>query len=405
VSDEVLIQFEQVSKCYERPRTLGDSLGRSGAVRPPKEDAFWALRNVSFRVPRGETLGIIGPNGAGKSTLLKLIAGITAPTTGQITAHGRVGTLIELGAGFHQDLTGRENVFLNGTLLGLRRREVKERFDDIVHFSGLENSLDVPVKYYSSGMYARLGFAIAAHIQADVLLTDEILAVGDVAFQRQCLKAFEKLQVGTAIVFVSHDLSAIKRVCSRVLWLAEGTIRLAGSPENVVSAYLESVQEAREADLGSGRLFSREMRGRRWGSGELQIEDMLVCNGMGRPQSVFQTFDDLVIRIIYRVKGPIRDAGFGVRISTPDDIVVHGTNTFIQESQIEVHDGGGMVELRYPRMPLLGGTYWLTVGATSGNDWSTPYDLHEHARSFEVLAVRPEGGLAFLAHRWGKQDV
>ena len=409
MKSDMLVQFENVSKCYtRRPRTVRDSVLRlfTGRGRRPAEEEreFWAVRDVTFGVQRGETLGIIGPNGAGKSTILKLIAGITAPTSGRVTVEGRVGTLIELGAGFHQDLTGRENIYLNGTLLGLQRREIEERFSRIAAFSGLEEFLDVPVKYYSSGMYAKLGFAIAAHVKADVLLTDEILAVGDVAFQRQCLKTFEALQASTTIVFVSHDLAAIKKVCSRALWLKEGTVRLAGPPEKVIEAYLESMQQEREESLRTGRPLRQESGVRRWGSGEIEIEEVATCDGQGRPQSVFKTFDNLVIRVRYRVNGPFRDPGFGVKICTQEDVFIHGTNTFIQGVAIEIREGAGIVELRYPRLPLLAGTYWLTVGATSGNDWSTPYDVQERAQKFEVLTAQPDGGLACLDHRW-RHDV
>jgi len=407
---DVLVQFEHVSKCYvRRRRTVHDSLrrlfGRRDAARGQDPEApendLWAVRGVTFGVRRGETLGIIGPNGAGKSTILKLIAGITAPTSGHVAVQGRVGTLIELGAGFHQDLTGRENIYLNGAILGLRRREIEARFDEIVAFSGLADFLDVPVKYYSSGMYAKLGFAIAAHVTADVLLTDEILAVGDVAFQRQCFRTFEKLQAATAIVFVSHDLAAIKKVCSRVLWIKDGAVQLAGPPDKVIEAYLESMQQEREESLRSGRPGRPEAGARRWGSGEVEIEGITTCDGDGRPRSVFKTFDDLVVHIRYRINRPVRDPGFGLKICTPDDVFLHGTNTFIQGASVAVGGGGGTVQLRYPRLPLLAGTYWLTVGATSGNDWSAPYDLWERAQKFEVLTARPDGGAVCLEHRWG----
>ena len=409
MSAEVLVQFQSVSKCYARhPQTFRSSLERlfrrgtrrSSDGLQSSDDAFWALRDATFSVNRGETLGIIGPNGAGKSTILKLIAGITAPTAGEVSVQGRVGTLIELGAGFHQDFTGRENIYLNATLLGLRRREIDERFDEIVGFSGLQEFLDVPVKYYSSGMYAKLGFAIAAHIEADVLLTDEILAVGDVAFQRQCLKAFERLQQTATIVFVSHDLAAIKRVCSRVLWVKSGNICLAGPADKVIEGYLESMQQEREDSVRANRPLRQESGVRRWGSGEIEIEEVVTCDGAGRPRAVFKTFDDLVIRIHYRVNGPFRDPGFGVKICTADDVFVHGTNTFIQAVPMELNAGAGTVEVRYPRIPLLAGTYWLTVGSAAGNDWSTPYDVQERAQKFEVLTAQPDGGITSLPHQW-----
>jgi len=406
MTDEVLIQFDKVSKSYaRRPRTLRDSLqrwlvheaSRRSATAPGALD-FLALQEVTFAVHRGETLGIIGPNGAGKSTILKLIAGITAPSTGRVSVRGRVGTLIELGAGFHQDLTGRENIYLNGTLLGLRRCEIDERFDDIVRFSGLAEFLDVPVKYYSSGMYAKLGFAIAAHIEADVLLTDEILAVGDVAFQRQCLKAFEGLQAHTTIVFVSHDLAAIKRVCSRVVWMDHGTIKMVGLPDRVTEAYLDYVQQERETSLRTAQSIARSAPERR-GTGEIQIEEVTTYDGDGYPRIVFKTDDALIVRLAYSVKGAYRDPGFCINIQSKDGVFIHGTNTFGQGLTLKMGDRG-LLEVRYPKLPLLPGTYWLAVGATAGNDWSKPYDFLERVTQFEVFSLRPDGGLTIIEHEW-----
>jgi ABC-type polysaccharide/polyol phosphate transport system ATPase subunit len=409
-TSDFVIQVESVSKCYvRRPRTLLDSLsqfmfrhrsGRGSSV-PAENSEFWALREVSFAVERGETLGIIGENGAGKSTILKLIAGITAPTTGRINADGRVATLIELGAGFNPELTGRENVYLNGAVLGLKRREIENSFESIASFSGLGHFLDMPVKYYSSGMYARLGFSIAAHVKADIILTDEILAVGDAAFQHQCLKKIQELKASSTIIFVSHDLSTINKICTRVLWLKGGRLQLTGAPEKVIDAYLQSVQQDREESLRAGRsLWEPGTDAKRWGSGEIEIVEVITCDGQGQARSVFKTFDDLIIRIHYRVNGLIRDPGFGVKICSPDDVFVHGTNTFIQESKITVPHGTGTIHVRYPRLPLLAGTYWLTVGVTSGNDWAAPYDLRERVNKFEVLTTRPDGGVISLNHSW-----
>jgi ABC-type polysaccharide/polyol phosphate transport system ATPase subunit len=391
------IRFEQVSKCYRRPRgSLVDLLGRR---KGQAQGGLWALRSVSFTVPRGETLGIIGPNGAGKSTILKLIAGITAPTSGHVAVQGRVGTLIELGAGFHPDLTGRENVFLNGALMGLRRSEVEERFDEIVRFSGLEGFLDLPVKYYSSGMYAKLGFAVAAHVNAEILLTDEILAVGDAAFQRQCLKAFERLQAATTIVFVSHDLSAIRRVCSRVIWLRDGTIEAIGPPDRMIDAYLASLQPDREAQIPTARLaHSSGMR--RWGTRQISIEAVGTYDGEGRPRTLFKPNDVMTVRIRYRICGPIADPGFCVNISSDDDLLIHGTNTFVDGVTLKMADEVGILEVRYSRLPLLSGTYWLAVGATSANDWSRVYDFIDRVERFEVISLRPDGGMICIEHDW-----
>ncbi|HEV2762237.1 MAG TPA: ABC transporter ATP-binding protein, partial [Pyrinomonadaceae bacterium] len=236
------LKLEHVSKRY-RIRQEREASSRNPVVRRlqalvrPASD-FWAVKDVSFEVRRGEALGIIGHNGAGKSTILKLLSNITTPTSGEITIAGRLSSLIEVGSGFHPELTGRENIFLNGSILGMRRREIADKLDSIVEFAGLRQFLDVPVKRYSSGMYVRLGFSIAAHLDPDILLLDEVLAVGDASFQQKCLQRIgEMKQAGTTIVFISHDLGAVERLCDRVILLKRGEIALDGSPHEVIAEY------------------------------------------------------------------------------------------------------------------------------------------------------------------------
>ena len=239
------VEFDHVSKRYlvaapaGVPATAAARFSLRRWRRAPKLP-FWALRTVSFAVRRGETLGIVGENGAGKSTILKLLCGITTPTDGEIRLYGRVAALIEIGSGFHPELTGRENVFLSGTLLGMRRREIAAKLDAIVAFAGIDSFLDTPVKWYSSGMYVRLGFAVAAHLDAEILLVDEVLAVGDEAFQARCLARVEELRRGGAtIVLISHDLAAVERVCERVLLIERGRVALEGDPHSVIRGYRE----------------------------------------------------------------------------------------------------------------------------------------------------------------------
>ncbi|MBN1177642.1 MAG: ABC transporter ATP-binding protein [Anaerolineae bacterium] len=247
---DTAIRFEGVSKQFVA-RHAGPRSFQELAVGLPRQQeraqvAFWALREIDFEIAPGETVGFIGPNGSGKSTLLKLIARILAPTCGWIEVNGRIGPLLELGAGFHPDLTGRENVFLNGSLLGLRQVEVHKQFDAIVAFAELERFIDMPVRHYSAGMSLRLGFSIAAHVSPDILLVDEVLAVGDEAFQRKCLERMETFrQAGCTIVFVSHDLRTVERLCARAFWLAEGRIRHTGPAHEVVARYLAAVEEGR----------------------------------------------------------------------------------------------------------------------------------------------------------------
>ena len=252
------LRCDRLSKRYRlraRRRAATTVFARAAdVVRHPTEE-FWALRDVSFEVARGETLGVIGRNGAGKSTLLKLLSGITAPSEGEITIVGRLSALIEVGSGFHPELTGRENTFLTGSILGMRRRDIAARLDEIVAFSGVEAFLDIPVKYYSSGMYVRLGFAIAAHLEPDVLLVDEVLAVGDADFQARCLRRVQDLkQRGTTMVLVSHDLGAVEQLADRAVLLDHGMLAASGTPHEVISAY----QRAATAPAGSSASASGE---------------------------------------------------------------------------------------------------------------------------------------------------
>jgi len=404
-----VLEFDRVSKGYDRQslsfrsafhRALARMKRRWTPPNPQADSLFWAVRDLSFKVYKGETVGIIGENGAGKSTILKLMAGITAPTHGRVVCRGRVASLIELGAGFNPDLTGRENITLNGSVLGLSQSEIKQKFNHIVSFSGLEQFLDTPVKYYSSGMYAKLGFAVAAYVEADIILTDEILAVGDVAFQRQCHKKFQELQSSATIVFVSHDLLAIRKSCTRVLWIRGGLIQLDSKPDEVVDAYLDSVQQEREEELRVGRPKRAIQGAMRWGSGEIEIEAVTTHDEQGRDKSVFRTHEQLVIRISYRVKGKFVDPGFCVQLHTDQSVWLHGTNTFVDGVSCQVDADAGMVELHYPDIPLLTGTYWIMAGVTSANDWDTPYDVIMKAQHFEVLTGSGEGGIIVCDHAW-----
>lgn len=407
--DDVVIEFDCVSKSYDRRApSLRSALrrmftkGKAGCVPagPSEESLFWAVRDLSFKVKQGETVGIIGENGAGKSTILKLMGGITSPTFGHVRSRGRIASLIELGAGFNPDLTGRENIILNGSVLGLSQSEIKRKFQSIATFSGLERFLDTPVKYYSSGMYAKLGFAIAAHVEADIILTDEILAVGDAAFHRQCHKKFQELQASATIILVSHDLQAIRKVCARVLWIRGGLIQLDSSPDEAVDAYLEAVQQDREAELRGRRPCSAVEGVMRWGSGEIEIESVTTHDEQGREKSVFRTHEDLVIRIQYQVKGVFRDPGFCIQLHTDQDVWVHGTNTFVDNIPCALDVDTGTIEIRYPRVPLLSGTYWIMAGVTSSNDWAIPYDVKMKAQRFEVLTASGEGGIIRCDHMW-----
>ena len=401
-STEAAIQLRHVSKRYERhSRTIWDVLSRTlSPTRLPASDTpdSWAIRDLNCTVQCGDTLGLVGQNGAGKSTILKMIAGITAPTFGDVIVHGRVASLIELGAGFNPELTGRENIYLNGAVHGLGRREISHRYEEIADFSGLGRFLDIPVKYYSSGMYARLGFAIAVNVEADIVLTDEVLAVGDASFQSQCLKKFDELTAKSTVVFVSHDLSMMKKICTRAIWIEAGRLECSGQPEKVIDAYLERVQRDRESQ--SRRPLSPEAGAARWGSGEIELMEVFTCDSEGHTRNVFRTFEDIIVHIRYRINGTFSEPGFGVKIHSGDGAMIHGTNTFIKDVPVALMNSTGLVEVRYTRVPLLTGVYWITAGVTSANNWNTPYDVRERAHKFEILTSYPDGGGIALGHHW-----
>lgn len=241
MTDNIVIEFNNVSKKFKKGRKLFLKQALLDIFKPRRQEEFFALSNVSLKTYKGEAVGIIGNNGSGKSTLLKLIAGVSIPTDGKVAVKGKIGPLIELGAGFHLELTGRENIYLSGTILGLAKKEIDKEIKNIINFSGLEDFIDTPVKHYSSGMYMRLGFSIVIHVAPEILLIDEILAVGDVPFQQKCLEKIKQFhQAGATIVLVSHSMELIKSFCQRVYFLQNGTIRASGNPERVVNIYLKS---------------------------------------------------------------------------------------------------------------------------------------------------------------------
>jgi ABC-type polysaccharide/polyol phosphate transport system ATPase subunit len=310
------------------------------------DEIFPALDGVSFSVPRGATFGVIGENGSGKSTLLKLVAGITRPTRGSLTVDGRVSALIELGAGFHPEISGRENVVINGIMLGLSRREIDARFDEIVAFAELESFIDAPVKTYSSGMYMRLGFAVAIHVEPDVLLIDEVLAVGDEAFTRKCLdKIAEFHRRGRTILFVTHSLGLVEKMCDDVLWLRQGRVADRGDSKRVVDAYLTYVaggedaqfkarQEAAEAAAQPGAVTEGApatggYRPGRWGGREVEITRVRLLDAHDRERHVFAPGEAVTVVLSVRAPAPVEDFVFGFGLFSADGVNLYGTNTDI----------------------------------------------------------------------------
>jgi lipopolysaccharide transport system ATP-binding protein len=416
--DSSAILFEDVSKQFtlrrERPRSFQELFLFWRHYRRKKPEKFWVLQNIDFHVAPGETVGIIGPNGAGKSTVLKLIAGIIAPTSGRVAVNGRVSSLIELGAGFHPDLTGRENIFLYGSLLGLHRGTMQRRFDAIVDFSGLESFIDLPVRTYSSGMYLRLAFAVAINVDPDVLLIDEILAVGDQAFQRKCLERIAALQnQQVSILFVSHSLDSVRQLCSRALWMEDGGIQATGATETVVQRYLDAVAQAEDAKLGarnrdaSSRNPRASERGQgetqstRWGRGDIEITAVRMLNCEGQERYVFQTHEPVTIQIHYRASSPVDHPVFGLALHRSDGFHITGPNSEFGGLEIPRVHGEGVIEYQIPRLMLLPGSYQITAAVHDALD-TQMYDYHDRLYSFQIQAggTREQYGLISLGGEW-----
>jgi ABC-type polysaccharide/polyol phosphate transport system ATPase subunit len=346
------------------------------------DGTFWALRDLSFDIDSGETVGFIGPNGAGKSTLLKLMARIFEPTTGHIDVKGRVSALLELGTGFHPELSGRENIYLSGAIMGLTRTEVNESLDQIIEFSGLDDFIDVPVKFYSSGMYVRLGFSVAIHVNPEILLIDEVLSVGDQKFQSRCIDRITALQrKGITIILVSHDLSSVRKICQRCIWIEKGRVQYDGETNETLNRYLERVWSGDEhVSKISPRL------GRRWGSKEVVIERVEFIDSQDEANT-YRTRDRFTARIWYRATENIKRPSFGIAIYRDDDTHVTGPNTTVNQFQIEEIDGRGYVDYTIDNLPLLPGNYEFT--ATIYDYHSThPYDHRHRQFPFRVVSDR-----------------
>ena len=356
-----------------------------------REDEFWSLNNVNFVVQPGEALGLIGPNGAGKSTLLKLLSGILEPDLGRIKLVGKVGSLIELGAGFHPQLTGRENIFVNGSILGLRHRDIIRRLDDIIAFASLEDFIDTPVKYYSSGMYVRLGFAIAAHVEPHILLVDEVLSVGDLAFQSRCLERIEQMRrQGTTFVFVSHDLSKISRLCPQTLLLDQGEIAFLGSTPQAIDCYRRITHRNYEESPGTKERTD-----------EVEITGLEILDPSGQTPDAFDPQSTIHIRTHFRVYEKIKDPVFNIAIFTADTLQqCTGFRTDIDQHPIgSLSPGEHHFDLLLPECPLLPNHYLV-----SATIWKpgclAPFAWRWHDGRFQISGGQEISGICQLLHHW-----
>ena len=420
------IEVRGVRKTYRRYSrrrqfaTLKSALLSGRVLRDLRPDeTFDALKGVSFDVASGKTFGIVGRNGSGKSTLLKLIAGIGRPTEGTVAVKGRLSALIELGAGFHPEISGRENIYINGLMLGLSKREVAARFDEIVSFAELEEFIDAPVKTYSSGMYMRLGFAVAIHVDPDVLLIDEVLAVGDEAFTHKCLDKFSELRRrGRTVLIVTHTLDLVTRFCDEALWLDGGVARMQGDPKRVVDAYLLNVAGVENQALDEQAAGRRSAEGRpstgsgppeqpadmsravegRWGSREVEIASVEFVGSGGHAAHVFQSGDPIEIRLQVRAREPVSDLVFGVGIFNADGVCCYGTNTDIEGAASGAMSGEGQVRFIVDRLDLVEGSYKVDVAAHRKN--GAPYDYHRLLHTLRIVSSLKERGIFRPPHRW-----
>jgi len=418
------IELVDVTKIYRRYSnrhlaTLKSALLQRSLARDlSPADTFTALRGVSFRVARGQTFGVIGRNGSGKSTALKVIAGITKPTSGTVQVRGRISALIELGAGFHPEISGRENVFINGMMLGLTRREIQQRFDQIVDFAELRDFIDAPVKTYSSGMYMRLGFAVAIHVDPDVLLVDEVLAVGDEAFTHRCLDKFAEFRRrNRTVLLVTHALPLVERLCDEAVWLDAGQTRAAGDPRRVADAYVADVDRtegdflaatdartrvtvdaAAPPDTAAGiEDLSKAAEGR-WGSREVEVSDVTLLNARGEDTRVFHSGEAVTIGMTIRARRPVEDFVFGIGVFNADGVCVYGTNTEIDGFEPDQLSGEARVQFQIDALDLVDGTYKLDVAAHKRD--GVPYDYHRLLYSFRVGSAVRDVGIYRPAHRW-----
>jgi ABC-2 type transport system ATP-binding protein len=375
---------------HEKNQYLKSTLLRG---RRARYDEFWALKGVDFEIPFGSTFGIIGSNGSGKSTLLKCLAGILSPDKGSVSCNGRMAALLELGAGFHPDLSGRENIYLNGAILGMTRSEIDRKLEEIIDFSGLEKFVDTPVKNYSSGMVVRLGFAIATNVDPEILIIDEVLAVGDESFQHRCHEKIESFrQEGRTIILVSHGLMQVAQLCSTVAWLEKGVIQEIGPSYEVIGKYAGQSHDA--APKAEGEI------GERWGSHEAEITRAEFVNADGVPVHVLKTGEPISLQIDYTAHMPIKEPVFGIRITHLHGTNVWGSNTKRMGFQPATLNNSGTITLNIPELPILAGTYDLTVALTDQHE-TYEYDHWERRVRFDVVQYNSfDEGLIQINANW-----
>lgn len=393
MNDEKTICVEGAGKKFRLrssgTRTLKTAVLDAVGIRSGKKEDFWALKDVTFSVSKGQTLGIIGANGAGKSTLLSLLAGTKTASEGSVKTEGTISSLLELGAGFHPDLTGRENVFLCGALMGIPKAKMKAQFDAIVEFSGIGDFIEQPVKHYSSGMYVRLGFAVAVELDPDILLIDEVLAVGDSAFQRKCIAKMEEFrEKGKTMLIISHDLKTIQSVSDQILLLDEGKVMGMGDPEELVEQY-ESITRKKNA-----KSLQRE-----WGTGEAKIAGVEFFDKTGAVADKFMWGDPVDIRIDYKTSVEIKEPVFGFAISDEDGRLIYGNNTQLEKFSTDTINGSGSVKLRIDEIAMATGTYLFSFSIHSA-DHETNYHRVDNLFPIAIESEKEFEGCCHMPCSW-----
>ena len=395
------VLFDGVSKKFRRgirhdslrdliPSSIGRLLGRARGDADLHNREFWAVREVSFEVRQGEALGIIGPNGAGKSTILKLLTRILRPTSGECRIVGRAGALIEIAGGFHPDLTGRENVYLQGAIMGMKRAEIARKFDEIVDFAGAAEFIDTQVKRYSTGMNARLGFAVAAHLDPDVLLIDEVLSVGDASFRAKCMDRMKELcRRHVPLVLISHNLAIVQELCTRAIVMDRGVVRFEGDPAYAIQQY--SLIAWKDA----GHEQPKSVDG-------IRITRVQLIDEHGHPSAIFRTLGQMRVRIDYQTPRRVRHAAIAVDIHRADGVYCASADTVADGCDLDVPAGRGHVDVVFRKLALTTGGYVGSVRILDAAGGRV-YDRRNRAYPFTVISDRREGGILYLDREWSHQ--
>lgn len=387
---DIAIEAADLGKCYRRHGIGSPTLwGRFTEMFRQKSEPFWALRHVNFKIPKGQTVGIVGPNGSGKSSTLGLIAGTITPTEGRVVTSGRISSLLELGAGFHPALSGLENIYLNAAVLGIPREDIRKRIDHIVEFANLRDFIGMPVKHYSSGMYVRLGFAVAIEMNPDILLIDEVLAVGDLAFQMKCFDRIREFQKrGKTLVFVTHDLVAVEQFCHEVKLIHRGEMVAQGDPSDVILTYMKQYM------MRIGQLNVEEH-----GTREVEFGEVVLRDETGKESGTFVTGRTMNIEIHYRAKKRIENPVFGFSLKTGTGFFIFGTNTQIMNVPIAFVEGEGVMNLSIEPLRLMEGKYFLSL-AIHNQDHTVQYHRREDWHPFAVKNPTSAHGVVHLDCRW-----